>query len=431
MRHAARAIAILLLVGHGSVGRATEPLADFVAAGREAARWETRSDSRRGDVRVTEIELESQTWKGRPWRHQIHLLRPEASTRGDVAILSVEGGGGGIRPWDAEIRLAQETGVAVAVLDGIPNQPLFGGLYEDDLIAHTFVQYLRSGDADWPLLFPMTRAVVRAMDAIQAVSREGGASGVRRFIVTGASKRGWTTWLAAASDERVAGIAPLVFDNLNFAPQMKHQLETWGRYSPQLGDYSERSLPAMIGTDGGRRLVSMVDPYAHRAQLERPVKLIVNGTNDPYWALDAIRFYWPALRGPKAVLYVPNAGHEAGSDPRAARATAALARRDADRRTLPGLSMADSRSNASFEVRVSADEEPAAVTLWQATARSDDFRDARWSSTGARRQGSAWTASIESPAGVWTAVFAEAEFREAATTFPLSTPVELIPAGAP
>ena len=37
----------------------------------------------------------------------------------------------------------------------VPFQPMFDGLKEDDLIAHTFVEFARPGDASWPLLLPM------------------------------------------------------------------------------------------------------------------------------------------------------------------------------------------------------------------------------------------------------------------------------------
>ncbi len=68
------------------------------------------------------------------------------------------------------------------------------------------------------------------------------------------------------------------------------------------------TCPARIDSDLGRKLISMVDPYSYRADLVQP-KLILLGTNDRYWPLDALKLYWNELREPKRVLYVPNQGH--------------------------------------------------------------------------------------------------------------------------
>ena len=51
----------------------------------------------------------------------------------------------------------------------------------------------------------MTKAVVRAMDTVEAfmMSEAGGKLKVNEFVVAGGSKRGWTTWMTAAVDKRV------------------------------------------------------------------------------------------------------------------------------------------------------------------------------------------------------------------------------------
>ena len=48
----------------------------------------------------------------------------------------------------------------------------------------------------------------------------------RRTVVTGGSRRGWTTWLTAVADPQVAGIAPILIDMQNLREQLKHQLDS-------------------------------------------------------------------------------------------------------------------------------------------------------------------------------------------------------------
>ena len=56
----------------------------------------------------------------------------------------------------------------------------------------------------------MTKSVVRAMDAITSIcaNAESGGITVDKFVVAGASKRGWTAWTVAAVDRRVVAIFP-------------------------------------------------------------------------------------------------------------------------------------------------------------------------------------------------------------------------------
>lgn len=60
----------------------------------------------------------------------------------------------------------------------------------------------------------MTKAVVRAMDAVTEFAGQKNYK-VEKFMVAGASKRGWTTWTTAAVDERVFAAVPIVMDFLN------------------------------------------------------------------------------------------------------------------------------------------------------------------------------------------------------------------------
>ena len=47
-------------------------------------------------------------------------------------------------------------------------------------------------------------------------------------IVSGASKRGYSTWHVAAVDPRVIAIVPIVMDELNFAENVQHHYRSLG-----------------------------------------------------------------------------------------------------------------------------------------------------------------------------------------------------------
>src|SRR5205807_4298343 len=112
-----------------------------------------------------------------------------------------------------------------------------------------------------PLLFPMVKSVVRAMDVVQSFSQQEWQVKVQKFVISGASKRGWTTWLTGAIDPRVKAISPFVIDTLNMRKQNVHQREAFGAYSEEIDDYTGRGLVPMPDTPEANRLWNMVDPY--------------------------------------------------------------------------------------------------------------------------------------------------------------------------
>ncbi len=146
-------------------------------------------------------------------------------------------------------RVAQATGSVVAELGMIPNQPLvFHGdgvsRSEDDLVAYTWDQYLKTGDELWPARLPMVKAVVRAMDTIQAVfEQKGEGLRINESGSGGRTKRGWTTWMTAAVDPRVVAIVPIVIDVLNVEVSMEHHYAAYGFWAPAVGDYVHHHIP--------------------------------------------------------------------------------------------------------------------------------------------------------------------------------------------
>jgi PhoPQ-activated pathogenicity-related protein len=412
---------------------AASQLASFVAAPDTSYAWRTIKSSRLGSAEIVELGLTSQTWRGIDWKHQLFIVRPsnvDAASR--QAFLFVHGGrwravyeaGADTLPREAKIfvRLAESLRAPVAVLRQVPFQPIFERR-EDALIAYTFDRYLETGDSDWPLLQPMVKSAVRAMDAVQAYAREHWSAPIEAFAVAGASKRGWTSWLTAAVDPRVAGVAPMVIDMLNLPAQIELQRTTFGGLSEQVEDYADIGLAERIDSERGRGLLAIVDPYQYRADLGLP-KLILLATNDRYWPLDALRLYWDELPEPKRVLYVPNQGHGVRDLDRLIGGLSALHRYAGPGRTLPAVSWTYGSTTEHLRVNVRADREPRSVRLWSATSATRDFREARWSSERCQRRGEAHDCSVTRPEAGFVALYAELWFKDARyPKFPLATVV--------
>ena len=322
------------------------------------------------------------------------------------------------------VKLAQAAQAPCVFLHQIPNQPLMGGRVEDDLISETFLKYLDSKDKTWPLLFPMVKSAVRAMDAIQELAEEEYGAQIEQFVVTGGSKRGWTTWLTAVADQRVAGIAPIVIDTLNLPVQMKHQMDTWGEYSEQIADYTSKGLVKVMHEQPDNPLWRWVDPYTYRHQLELP-KLLINGTNDRYWVVDAMNLYWDQLAGQKHVLYVPNGGHglDAGKED-ALTTLAVFTQHVALDQQLPQLTWQHDEDHGRMRLTVGSDTIPESVALWSARSETRDFRSSKWSSTPikASAEGS-FTAHVDHPKSGHVAFHAEATYSFGPLIYGLSTQI--------
>lgn len=184
------------------------------------------------------IKMTSQTWRSTSevdrnvWWHWMILVKPDEVTSSKSLLYIAGGNNNSSAPKDADgsiIQIATSTKSVVTELRMVPNQPLTFSddkkpRTEDEMIAYTWDKYLKTGDSSWPARLPMTKAAVRAMDTVISFcgSAEGGNAKIDGFVVTGGSKRGWTTWTTAAVDKRVIAIVPIVIDLLNVIPSFKH-----------------------------------------------------------------------------------------------------------------------------------------------------------------------------------------------------------------
>jgi len=417
--------------------RPDEALAAYVAAPDETFSWHVRARHEMPGAEIVELRLHSQTWRGTLWKHRLHLIRPDGLDVERRQGLLVIGGGRWRTEYDGPgeaaldddaalfAAIAERLETVVAVVEQVPFQPIFG-LREDELIAYTFEQYLATGESDWPLLLPMVKTAVRAMDTAQAFAAAEWQVDLDRFTVLGGSKRGWTTWLTGAADPRATTLVPIVIDVLNFESHMPHQEAMWGAPSAQIAPYTRRGLDDALSSPPGAALRRIVDPYSYRQRLTQP-KLIVIATNDEYFPVDSLNLYWPGLVGPKNVLYLPNEGHDAEDFARLIPALDAVHRLSAADERLPTVESAlETRVGRKLRLCVRANHDPVAVTVWSADSEDTDFRDATFVPSSSVADGGAHIGEIEPPSAGYRAIFAEALFDGPNGRYLLSTNVRII-----
>ena len=313
-------VTFVLLFLSWQIAAAETALQQYIHNGDTSFAWQVLDSTQVADVRAYRLRLVSQTWRDIPWIHELVVMVPQR-VKHNEGLLFVSGGTANeqtgepnYRSWDDQLvqhigHMAHNCQAVTAVLWQVPRQPLFGGMAEDVLVSYTFHQFQETRDVTWPLLFPMTKSAVRAMDAVSQLARSRQAKrDVNRFVVSGISKRGWTTWLTAASDPRVVAFAPMVIDILNMPVNVPYQRHMFGAYSLEIQDYVNLGLTEAVGSGPGKQLVDMVDPYSYRRGLSLP-KLLCFGSNDEYWTADAVKNYVDSIGGHTLVQYTPNAGH--------------------------------------------------------------------------------------------------------------------------
>lgn len=433
------------LAAAGTPAVANEPapgdtaLDRFIAIPTPEYRFNVVSTIHGYGYRARVLSMTSQRWRtarevDRPeWTHWLTITEPE-HRRTNIALLVISGGSNTdhapARASSIVAEVARRTGAVVAELQVVPNQPLsFAGypkpLGEDDLVAYSWDKYLHTADETWPLHLPMAKAAVRAMDTVTAL-----LPSVSRFVVGGASKRGWAAWLTAAADKRVVAVVPVVIDTLNVERSALHAYRSYGTWPDALKSYEQYGIMKWFGTPQLDALLKIEDPYNYRERLTMP-KLIVNAAGDQFFTPDSSQFYFEGLPGKKYLRYIPNTDHSLSG--------AATSAAQTGRAFIDGLIANAQGPSYDWDVRdgtlsVTTAAKPLEAKLWHAVnPHARDFRlqsiGHAFHSTEVRGHANrTYSAQLEPPKRGFAAYFMELTYETLADDlFTVTTDVAIVP----
>ena len=374
------------------------------------------------------LEMVSQTWLtekevDKPvWKHWLTVIVPDKLSHHQAFLYITGGDNTDPAPTKAPerwARMAVETGSVVAELDDTPNQPLRftedpKPRVEDEIIAYQQAKFVKDGNPLDLVRLPMVKSGTQAMTAVQQylASEAGGRLKVDGFVVSGGSKRAWTTWLVGAIDRRVIAIVPIVINTLSLEASRRHQWEAMGYFSPAIKDYVDNGLvPGQIGSPGMAEIARIEDPlnYRDRPAMKMP-KYVINAVGDQYFPPDNTRYSYHLLPQTERLRMIPNSRHStAGTD--ISESITAFYDSVLNHRPLPDYSWLV-RKDGAIVVRSAA--RPLEVKLWQGNdPKARDFRvdtigDKAFTSTPlARRKDGAWVGKVATPPAGWTAYFVE------------------------
>ena len=158
----------------------------------------------------------------------------------------------------------------------------------------------------------MVKASFQCLKAVQEFMEQKGIIKTNGWIVTGASKRGWTALLVGAtnsSEVNIVGLAPvvpLVPDLLN---EIHRQYQSYNGYSWAFKDYIETGIAKDM--DGPIMEVGwkIIDPINYLERLEKIPKFLVVSSDDEFMQIDWTNIYYDKILGEKHLLIVANAEH--------------------------------------------------------------------------------------------------------------------------
>ncbi|GAM27061.1 hypothetical protein SAMD00019534_102360, partial [Acytostelium subglobosum LB1] len=284
-------------VSGGAAGPAPSALEDFIYAPDSGYSYSLHHSVQGNGYTQYTLNLTSGNWldanrtSNPVWWHLLQVCIPDYPLATNTAFLWNEGGyfttstNVSLSPLIAS--MCANSNTVVASLLQNPNQYIVfnnngtpKNVSEDGILAYSWRQFIANNtDPSQLANFPMARAVVRAMDAVQSfVAQRSYYIRVKNFVISGASKRGWAAWLAAAVDDRVKAVIPVVMPIGALEQQMNNHFRAYGGFLLRLwqlllrGPHGQRQ-PARLLLPGQAARPIDVRVRPHHAQVHRHRRL--------------------------------------------------------------------------------------------------------------------------------------------------------------
>jgi PhoPQ-activated pathogenicity-related protein len=283
------------------------------------------------------LNVTSQQWldtskaigpNGAIWTHQVLVIVPKTVKVVDHAMIYITGNCNENPGWpkatDEEPlvmdRVLSETGSIGVVLYQIPNchivypsDPTQAKRSEDAMIAWAWNQYLKTRDPEWLPRLPMAKAAMQAMRAVQEFTSQQKMAEIDGWLVSGASKRGWTTWMVGAANcpscPKIKAIAPIVPIVPNLKVNVHHMWRAFGGLSFAFSDYVDANITRFFDDPGFADMMQIVDPVNYLERLARLPKFVLVSSDDEFMMFEWTKSWWDMFTGEKHLMIANNAEH--------------------------------------------------------------------------------------------------------------------------
>jgi len=392
----------------GSVPLETTALDDYVSRPDPHYQWRdtgSRVNMIHGTGHV--LNVTSQKWldesravgpTGAVWTHQVLVVIPKELKVRDKAMIYVTGfcneNPKDPKATDEEPLLmdavGHTTGSIGVVLYQIPNchmifpsDPEQKRRDEDALIAWAWHQFLNTSDPEWLPRLPMVKAAMAAMQAVQEYTHQDSVAEIDGWLVAGASKRGWTTWMTGAVQcptcPKVVALAPIVPIVPDLKQAMHHMYQAYGGWTFAFNDYTDVNLTREVDSPGFEALLKIVDPLNYVDRLAKIPKAVILSSDDEFMMFEWTRLWYSQKWGETHLTICPNAEHsEATGIPTLAATLTAFANSIYQNGTRPQYNFSLDLEAGKITVRIPETQAVNKVVLQHSTTLGADKRDFRW-----------------------------------------------------